>query len=471
MAAATARLNPRALHWDAIQQFQLALCDRIASWQQTSLAAFETCITATVTNLSTEQAYQTSRAQISMIGEAVKAEIMTRRLKFSVILLMDGLADDNDGIQVASGYGSMSLSHWLDKNCIDLTAGPSSMETQSAWWMANNGSFPLLRLPMEVRESIYLASCGWVIQPGAAKRTVSDNRNSGFKNILLANKQIYEECRSTIYNYATWLFTRQIHIHRSLKDPHLSLRNVRRIELSFSHCDFMKFFGWELHDNSSRWAQLPSMASFVEAIEREKQLWGNLDAWELRKMDLRCLVINLPHPNRVEGELSRPRSSGCHSDTIKMILNHAWPMINGLPINLTGYIREKDKVVWQEHAKEALKRRLSWENRRAELGLPRGDGDDGWDDNDDTERNHAEEIQQGGVEIKEVVENNRGFKPRPKKARPWTMSFIPAFISQWKDDPVCKCEEKCDKMDSWVPIESKEGVTSYPRLFSTSRTQ
>ncbi|TKX21081.1 hypothetical protein C1H76_6621 [Elsinoe australis] len=341
----------------------------------------------------------------------------------------------------------------------------------TAWWKASGMSFKLLNMPLEVRRAIYLASFGYIIQPHSRhlEKRFDCKINSNF---LLLSRQVTKEIKEVVFLKSTFYFEADSKLHRMFKTPQTSIMSIKRLELSFNHLDYMKLFGWELQDHRPRLTALfPNtncIHQFLDRIDQQRPQWGKKDALKLREMHLDSLVLWMPHPDRMDADTARV-SQGCQTTIIRRILGYAWPFIRGQPVTITGWIREEDKEEYETLTRKALKIRRRWEESREIVGLPPGNGDDGWDDDldggvpldlsdsEDTpmdidttqiRRTIFEDPDTGAT----VFRKGR-FRLRVKGGPEPMCAMVPSFLFT-RHPQGCTCGTKCDKMDTWEALQS-----------------
>ncbi|KAF4549829.1 Hypothetical protein D9617_20g028850 [Elsinoe fawcettii] len=251
------------------------------------------------------------------------------------------------------------------------------------WWSLSGQTFRLLDLPTELRRKIFLASVGYIIQPFT--KTTDKRFHSSINTALFqVSRPINEEVKDAVYMCSSFYFEEEEKLHRFFNMPFTPIMSLRHIELSFDHIDYLKFFGFELRDIRpvvNRILPAPAAQQYSASMERRAPQWNKSDALRLQGMPLTTLVVRLPHPARVRSENDDLLLvMGCQSTMVRSILGNAWPYVRGLPVILTGYIRDEEKEWFDGLVERALKYRKSWKGGLDEhwddalqLGLPPAD--------------------------------------------------------------------------------------------------
>ncbi|PNS21857.1 WD repeat-containing protein mip1 [Sphaceloma murrayae] len=265
-----------------------------------------------------------------------------------------------------------SLTHFLDQlRWMEFTKSmPSSPHVPAGdmmtWWQSNGkAAFDLFDLPLEIRRTIYLCSFGYVVQPITLPTTTHFTSKLN-KSLLLTSKAVKDEVLNTVLLKSTFYFDTEPVLHHMFHRYTPTITSVKRLELSFSHIDYMKFFGWGLTSNANMRVfaianNFPaSTMATLDSIDSQRGDWGKTDAERLREMRLDSLVLWMPHPDRMDSQIAK-LAQGCQSTVVNMILGHAWPFIMGHPMVVTGFVRPDDKKEFEGYVAKAVKFREEWE--------------------------------------------------------------------------------------------------------------
>lgn len=127
---------------------------------------------------------------------------------------------------------------------------------QVEWWGANGKSFDFLKLPAELRISIYEYLIGSVIEPYPASKDRSRlnlyAKSFTYTSLLFLNKQAYREMHPQIYNSTTFHIVRTSLLARTLMhNPDFPLQQLRRLTLSMQHIEYFKLFGLTMLNTDS----------------------------------------------------------------------------------------------------------------------------------------------------------------------------------------------------------------------------
>ncbi|GAM89379.1 hypothetical protein ANO11243_074160 [Dothideomycetidae sp. 11243] len=274
------------------------------------------------------------------------------------------------------------------------------------WWLANGKSFHLLRLPREIRDEIYVASCGLVIRPNPREKPIEtcDIRDT---TILLANKQVYTEARQAVASRSIFYCDTSRAVYRLLKNPSQSwVLSIRHLELQMEPFKYMSLLNCTPDDIDS----LMVSGTHCNSVERSNfnrclKLSVGLNHFnrgtslpQLRKLRLASLVLTFS-PSctdyMYQGDWSQSAMQAHNTAFVLALLHHAWPLLAGQPITLNGDLTHAAKHYLESCFREAHKIRYADDRLRESLGLPIGDGAD------------FEDVEDGGVRLPGIVVAHR----------------------------------------------------------------
>lgn len=228
-----------------------------------------------------------------------------------------------------------SMAAFLDSfNMADHHIGTpmATIGDQQLWWSQNGKTFPFMKLPTEIRLNIYKEAFGPVVVPFRYWSTRRPRRSHGFLHIthaptlalLTVSKQVHVEAfevlqKSPVYGLGSGLHLVQFLRHIGPDPTHY----IRKLELSFTHADYLSYFGARLTTTSKDHA-CKSVAM-------------------LRQLPLTELSIYMPQANNM---IDTPSLPCCQKFVSAWILMFAWDHIKYSPVKLTGF--------WKISQKEAF---------------------------------------------------------------------------------------------------------------------
>ncbi|KAG8624936.1 hypothetical protein KVT40_006687 [Elsinoe batatas] len=380
-----------------------------------------------------------------------------------------------------------SLYQYLDQVAWQMSKGSSTTWpyihpcSMSDWWTRNGQSFRLFDLPLEIRDRVYLASVGYVVQPFTrqGERRFHSTLNT---SLFLLNRQVTHEALHAAYAWSTFYFEDYSKIEQFFTSPEIPINSIKRLELSLDHIDYKKFFGYKVKDDRDWFyhnhpgSVAGDYASFMDDFTSD---WTPEHALRLREMPLlQSLVLWMPHPSRIVSESTGFRlNSDCHSSTVRSILGAAWPYVRGLPVTITGYIRDEDKKVFEDLVERAQQHRRRWEKLPAEnrMGshwdfpmrsalpprLPTVDNSDGTYQadnltNNNVVQNRTEMDEDGGLFIRAG-----GFALR-MRPEPRPELLMASLRRPHRFRQPCRCGKACGTIESWHIIDSPNATGVLP---------
>lgn len=235
------------------------------------------------------------------------------------------------------------ISEYLDEISTDW-AHPEPLERQlsrqSSWWEVNGKSFKITKLPGEIRNAIFDFVFPSEAQPFPSSKNndhLAPTFQRSYTALMRTNKQLQQEASHWFYNNTTFTLDSRHLFSKTLDDRNHFLRDrLRHVRLSLDHSDYLNLFSSKAWDVSTK--------PYVKH--------------QLRKMsNLKSLEINFHAPSRVA---TKPWLDGaCQKTAINMIMDAAWPSIKGLPVSITGYVKDGQK--------KAIEARLQSERNAYEL--------------------------------------------------------------------------------------------------------
>lgn len=220
---------------------------------------------------------------------------------------------------------------------------------QIDWYAANGKTFDFLGLPRELRNHIYSYLIGPRIEPypdmkhrsrtGLYATSVIDPA------LLYVNKQTSEEMRNQIYEFTPWLIVHRYILRRLVGNEHFPVNRLKRLTLDLRHEDFLKLFGLTIQEEDE---EHPDTAREPETV-----FYFTNARWAFEDMDLLSLELVMPSSSGLCDV--EAIDLGCQKKAVDLILESAWPFIQGLPIAVTGHAKTDHKAAFEARADAAYK--------------------------------------------------------------------------------------------------------------------
>ena len=188
----------------------------------------------------------------------------------------------------------------------------------------------------------------------------------------------------------------------------LQVSRIRQLRLALTHDDFVYLFRKER-----------------TLSDGEKVPDRSAAAMALRHMRLNRLKLSFAPPSLTTG--TGMFDGACQKPAVNMIIDQAWPFINGHPVELGGYVKSSQKAAIEAAFVEERKKIELWQKQRLAAGLEEGGLCD-YDEELDTE--------DGGVLLDEKA-------TLPDAANIAVDSTSSASL-------VCNCQVKCS-FECWTP--------------------
>lgn len=196
---------------------------------------------------------------------------------------------------------------------------------QQLWWSQNRRFFPFMKLPTEIRLKIYKEAFGPAVVPFRYWRDKRPKRSHGFLHIthapnlalLPVSKQVYAEASEVLQKSPVFGLGSGLHLLRFLRKigPNAT-SHLRKLELSFTHADYLRYFGARLTTTSrDRCCKSVRM---------------------LRLLPLSELTIYMPPANNMT---DTPFLPCCQKFVSAWILMFAWDHVKYSPVKLTGFYK------------------------------------------------------------------------------------------------------------------------------------
>lgn len=316
------------------------------------------------------------------------------------------------------------ISEYLDEISTDWPH-PESLKRQlvrqSDWWKANGKSFKITNLPGEIRSAIYDFVFPSEAQPFPSSKNndrLAPTFQRSYTALMRTNKQLNREASHRFYDTTTFTLDCPNLFTKTLDDRHYRLRDrLRRVRLSLDLSEYLNLF------SSKTWDV------FTKPYVKH----------QLRKMsNLKSLEIHFQGPSRIA---TKPWLDGaCQKTAVNMTIEAAWPSIKGLPVTVTGYVKDSQKkaiearVQFERDAYALFEAQCRVIGKECSLSV--------WDRWVNGEM--AEELEQGGVRL---------------DGEPWAaVEAEESGVLQWNSMATedlrglmwCHCEKRCT-LNNWDP--------------------
>lgn len=240
------------------------------------------------------------------------------------------------------------------------TAQQCRWDQQSRWWLANGKKFRLMDLPAEIREMIYVHVIGSEVEPDRKEiRPIGGAMSMGVKpipSLLRISKTANAEASNILFSYTPFVFKHFRYLNRTFLETGLVSR-IRHLELALTHDSFNTMFAVRTIENEGR--------------PDKERVFFYRSAMMLRKMKLTRLrlVFAAPSCTTRTGWFD----GSCQKAVVQIILEDAWDWVKGHPLELGGFIKRRQKEIWETACREERKKFLTW---RAQT-MAAGGGDNG----------------------------------------------------------------------------------------------
>ncbi|KAK5999966.1 hypothetical protein QM012_005054 [Aureobasidium pullulans] len=233
--------------------------------------------------------------------------------------------------------------------CCYFNYSEEALEAQHKWWDANKKSFPILKLPSELREEIYRhAAPQDALEPYARHRMRGhgmphiSERNNMISNLLRCNKVISQEMRAYIFRHLPLFINHERLLKKTLRQNlHFPRNLLTKLTLALpSHRDFVELFGVNARDmTTGEIITIDGKGPTASALCREQ---------------LPCIKkLEIIIPSREV--LDRTYVNHCQTSAITMLLEIMYSYIQGHPIILSGMIKKWQKEFWETRFAQAHK--------------------------------------------------------------------------------------------------------------------
>jgi hypothetical protein len=281
------------------------------------------------------------------------------------------------------------------------------LNRQYCWWRSNGKLFNIVKLPGELRNAIYDCVFPSKTRPfptnWCRKIKHIPNFQHSYTALMRTNRQLRREAGDRFYQTSTFLIDHG-HLFSKTLDNRILGERLRHVRLKLTHSGYLCLFHFE----------------------REEEITEPYVARQLREMpNLASLEIEFAAPSITD----KPWLEGaCQRIVVDMIVNAAWPSIRGLPVIITGYVKDSQK--------KSIQARVQTE--RELYGLSLASGNCGSLSNYDAFASRMMAEEQGGVRL---------------GGNAWDDESTQANWSDLSDEEknaavCCVCETRCTE-DDW----------------------
>ena len=236
-------------------------------------------------------------------------------------------------------------------------------QKQAEWWKENEKVFPLMKLPVEIRELVFEHIWGPSIEPYPTSRArkLTKTAQSSVRlrtpsaNILRTSPQVAAEASNILYHRTPFL----LHHYGVMKALTSSVEQrilIRHLELAFSHDEFMHLFSTD-HERKDKKTKTTVIGFGYPALA-------------LRSLKLNSLRLTIAPPSLTTQ--SGRFDGACQKVAVDMIMDAAWPIIRGHPLELRGYVKDFQRKIYEARDVLERKRIQTWQKTRAAWGMPEG---------------------------------------------------------------------------------------------------
>jgi hypothetical protein len=238
------------------------------------------------------------------------------------------------GVQVRFCGSWRPISAYLDEISTEWTYPATrqvELNRQRYWWDSNGKTFEITKLPGEIRNAIFdfafpSEALPFHVSECEKRSRLVPNFGRSYTALMRTNKQLSQEASNWFYNTTTFtvdhyhLFSKTLG-SKNLRDRNHFLRDrLRHLRLALDHSEYLDLFTpkpWKV-----------SAKPYVK--------------YQLREMsDLKSLEIHFRAPSRIATKTWL--EGACQKTAINMIIDAAWPSIRGLPVTVTGYVKDSQK--------------------------------------------------------------------------------------------------------------------------------
>lgn len=297
------------------------------------------------------------------------------------------------------------------------------MSRQSRWWASNGKSFEITNLPGEIRNVIFDFAFPAEARPFHLSECAQRDRlvptfGRSYTALMRTNKQLYEEASDRFYKTTTFTIEHYHLFSKTLNNRFLRDR-LRHVRLSHTHSEYLDLFSAKAWDVSTK----PYLK------------------YQLREMsNLTNLEIHISAPSRISTKLWL--EGACQKTAVNMIMDAAWPSIRGLPVSITGYVKDSQKKAIEAYVQSERNTYRLFEAWCRDIGKRCSlRAFDSW-----VEWMMAEE--QGGVRLDGEPYIEVEAEDSESERLQWNlMSNQDLRMVMW-----CSCEKRCS-MENWDPAD------------------
>jgi hypothetical protein len=288
------------------------------------------------------------------------------------------------------------------------------LNRQYCWWRSNGKAFNIMKLPGELRNAIFDCVFPSETRPFPSNWCRKIKRIPTFEHsytaLIRTNRQLRREGGDRFYQTSTFVIDHG-HLFSKTLDNRILGERLRHVSLKLTHSAYLNLFHFDREDRTTE----PYVARQLREMPN------------LASLEIKFAAPSISDKNWLEG--------ACQRTVVDMIMNVAWPSIRGLPVNITGYVKDDQK--------KSIQARVQIERELYGLSLASGNCSSLSEYDAFTSTMMAEE--QGGVRL---------------DGRAWDDESDERTEAAWSDlsdeeknaAVRCVCETKCTK-DDWNPAD------------------
>ena len=212
---------------------------------------------------------------------------------------------------------------WTHPESLDL-----QLDRQYNWWTANGKSFEITKLPGEIRNAIFDFVFPSEEHPFPTSRKndrLAPTYQHSYTALMRTNKQLNQEASDRFYRTTTFLNEHPPLFSKKL-DNGIRLDRLRHVRLSLDHSQYLDLFSAK-----------PWVVSTKPHVKYQFREMSNLESFE----------IYFSAPSRIATKTWL--EGACQKAAVDVIMDAAWPSIRGLPVILTGYVKDSQKKAIEAH--------------------------------------------------------------------------------------------------------------------------
>ncbi|GAB7332314.1 hypothetical protein MBLNU13_g04145t1 [Cladosporium sp. NU13] len=247
-----------------------------------------------------------------------------------------------DSWQPLSAFLDEIRTAWTYPESLEL-----QLDRQYKWWSANGKFFEITKLPGEIRNAIFdsvFPSEEHPFPTSKKNNRLAPKYQHSYTALMRTNKQLNQEASDRFYRTTTFLIEHPPLFSKKLNKG-IRLDRLRSVQLSLDHSQYLDLF------STKPWA-----VSTKPYVKRQFREMSNLESFE----------IHFSAPSRIATKTWL--EGACQKAALDMIMDAAWPSIRGLPVIVTGYVKDSQKKAIESHIRSERSRYASFEAFCRDIG-------------------------------------------------------------------------------------------------------